>query len=387
MRRLAWRAALGRRGGAVRRGALIALAWAGLAQAYPHFQLSSDVAICASCHVAPAGGGMLTDFGRDQSEDPLSGGGNGGLLHGLLKLPGWVRVSGDVRLAGLANAPGRAEGVELLAFPMQADLSARLGTDVISAVGSVGLRAIARQPQSNGAVVRPPAPPVLSREHYVIYRPDKTPFYVRAGRFFPPYGLRLADHTTYIRRDLGFDLEEEPYGLSAGSVSETWEAHATGYVKDPLHAGGPGELGGAALGEVRAGIAAIGLSGRAAFTAVDRRLQGGPYAKVWLEGPKLLLMAEADGVQQRFQVPGAPSRVQLAAYAGPVWIPLRGLSVGAAYQTFVEDLAVAGTARHAVDLWASYLPISHVEVMLSARAQGIGGNGAWDAILQLHYFL
>src|SRR6185295_9703130 len=118
----------------------------------------------------------------------------------------------------------------------------------------------------------------------------------------------------------------EPYGLSAGAVSEAWEAHLTGYARDPLHAGGPGELGGAALAEVRAGIAAVGLSGRAAFTAVDRRLQAGPYAKVWLEGPKLLLMAEVDGVHQRFQVPGAPSRGQLAAYAGPVWIPLRGLS-------------------------------------------------------------
>jgi hypothetical protein len=369
------------------RWGLLALAWAGLAQAYPHFQLSSDVAICASCHVAPAGGGMLTDFGRDQSEDPLSGGGNGGLLHGLVKLPGWVRVSGDARLAGLANSPGRAEGVELLAFPMQAELSARLGTDVISAVASVGLRGIARQPETNGLLDRPPAPPVLSREHYVLFRPDKTPFYVRAGRFFPPYGLRLADHTTFIRRDLGFDLEEEPYGVSAGAVTEAFEVHGTAYARDPLHAGGPAELGGAALGELRAGIAAIGLSGRAAFTALDRRLQAGPYAKVWLEGPKVLLMAEADGVQQRFQIAGAPSRLQLAAYAGPVWIPLRGLSVGAAYQTFVEDLSVAGTARHAVDLWASYLPISHVEVMLSARGQTAGNNRAWDAMLQLHYFL
>lgn len=366
----------------------VLLSWGGLASAYPHFQLSSDVAMCQSCHVAPAGGGLLTDFGRDQSEDPLSGGGNGGLLHGLVRLPSWARVSGDVRLAGLANAPGRAEGVEWLAFPMQADLSARLGTDVISVVGSVGLRAVARQPEVNsGLPAKPPGLPFLSREHYVIYRPEKTPLYVRGGRFFPPYGLRPADHTTYIRRHLGFDLEEEPYGLSAGAVGEVAEVHATGYVKDPLHAGGPGELGGAVLGELRVGIAALGLSGRAGFTAVDRRLEGGPYVKLWMEDLKLLLMAEADGVHQKFAIPGAPSRYQLAAYAGPVWIPLRGLSVGAAYQTFVEDLAVAGTARHAVDLWASYLPISHVEVMLSARAQGIGASRAWNAMLQLHYFL
>jgi hypothetical protein len=339
--------------------------------------------------VAPAGGGILTDFGRDQSEDPLSGGGNGGLLHGLVRLPSWARVGGDVRLAGLANAPGRAEGVEWLAFPMQADLSARLGTDVISAVASVGLRAVPRQPEVNsGSVARSRAVPILSREHYVIFRPEKTPYYVRGGRFFPPYGLRLADHTTYIRRHLGFDLEEEPYGVSAGAVDEGWEAHATGYVKDPLHAGGPGELGAAALGELRVGIAALGLSGRAGFTAVGRRLEAGPYGKVWLEDLKLLMMAEVDGVHQRFSgVPGAPSRVQLATYLGPVWIPLRGLSVGAAYQAFVEDASVAGTARQAVDVWASWLPISHVEVMLSARTQGIGTTRAWNAMLQLHYFL
>jgi len=367
---------------------LVLAAWSGAAEAYPHFQLSSDVAICQSCHVAPAGGGLLTDFGRDQSEDPLSGGGNGGLLHGLVRLPAWVSVSGDVRLAGLANGAGRAEGVEVLAFPMQADLSARLGTDLVSAVGSVGLRSLARRPPvQSGSVASADPAPVVSREHYVIYRPAKTPFYVRAGRFFAPYGLRVADHTAYVRRHLGFDLEEEPYGLSGGAVSEEWEAHATGYVRDPLHAGGPAELGGAALGELRVGPAAIGLSARAGFTRLDRRFEGGPYAKLWIEAAHLLLMAEADGVYQRFSIPGAPSRVQLAAYGGPVWMPVRGLSVGAAYQAFLEDLAVAGTGRHAVDLWASYLPISHVEVMLSTRAQRIGTDTAWYALLQLHYFL
>ncbi|HVE87602.1 MAG TPA: hypothetical protein VND93_32315, partial [Myxococcales bacterium] len=180
-----------------RRALVLVAAVAGAAaRAYPHFQLSSDVAMCQSCHVAPAGGGMLTDFGRDQSEDPLSGGGNGGLLHGLIRPPGWLRVSGDVRLAGLANAPGRAEGVEWAAFPMQADLSLRVGTDLISVVGSAGLRAVARRPDvQNGSDASPDPSPVLSREHYVIFRPADSPYYVRAGRFFPPYGLRLADHT------------------------------------------------------------------------------------------------------------------------------------------------------------------------------------------------
>ena len=362
--------------------------WGGLAEAYPHFQLSSDVAMCQSCHVSPAGGGILTDFGRDQSEDPLSGGGNGGFLHGLVRLPAWIRVGGDVRAAGLVNAPGRSDGVELLAFPMQADLSARVGTELISGVATVGLRGTARRPPVQGGSVAQGAQlPVISREHYAVLRPANTPLYARAGRFFPPYGLRLADHTTYVRRHLGFDLEEEPYGLSAGAVAEEWEAHATGYVKDPLRAGGPGELGGALLGELRLGSYAFGLSGRAGFTRLDRRLEGGPYVKAWFEGARVLLMAEVDVAHQRFFIPGAPPRVQLATYAGPVWMPVRGLSLGAAHQVYVEDLSVDGIGRQGVDVWASYLPIAHVEVMVSARAQRINADLAWNAMLQLHYFL
>ncbi len=49
----------------------------------------------------------------------------------------------------------------------------------------------------------------ISREHYLMWRPAALGPYVRAGRFFAPFGLRLAEHYAYVRRDLGYNLLEE----------------------------------------------------------------------------------------------------------------------------------------------------------------------------------
>jgi len=45
------------------------------AAAYPQFQFSSGTNRCGQCHYSPAGGGMLTSWGRDESGDTISLGG------------------------------------------------------------------------------------------------------------------------------------------------------------------------------------------------------------------------------------------------------------------------------------------------------------------------
>jgi len=40
--------------------------------------------------------------------------------------------------------------------------------------------------------------------------------YIRMGRFYPVYGWRLPDHTSFIRRDLGFDNNRQVFGVEAG---------------------------------------------------------------------------------------------------------------------------------------------------------------------------
>lgn len=371
--------------------ALIVTALGGTAAAYPHFQLSSGTVRCSACHVGPAGGGPLKAWGRDELGDTLARGGDGGFLHGAVTLPDRLLVGGDVRVAGLANSTGTPDGGTLAVFPMQADVSAAVTAGPVQLVITAGLRGIARTSSPQASDIETLEGPsaasyLVSREHYALYQPADTGVYARAGRFAAPYGLRLVDHTQYVRRYLGFNLLEETYGASGGFVDDDWEAHVTAFTADPLQYAGPGESGLAAMVELHTSTAwLVGLSTRLA-TGDTTRLAAGVHGKLLLDGPALLLQAEVDGVRQMFDDGG--DRTQLLAHVGPVWMPTRGVYVGVAYQAFAEDLAYRAVTRHAGEASVSVLPTAHVEVALTGRAQWIGPQQhATTALLQLHYNL
>jgi hypothetical protein len=370
------------------------LAYAQVANAYPHFQVSSGSVRCAQCHVSPVGGGLLTAWGQEESSDTITGGGDGRFLHGLVTLPDSLQLGGDLRVAALANDVGSREGTELAAFPMQADLAAAVKTGSLTIVGVVGARGRVRSGAPDTAMtsaseVQEPSllGYLISREHYVMYRPDDAAgLYVRAGRFAAPYGLRLADHTAYIRRYLGYNLLEETYGAGVGYLASSIEVHATGFIYDPLQGAARKEAGGALFVEAQPGEAVIGASARASVAPTSTRLQAGIHAKYYLDAPKLLLQGEVDGVREIFD--GGVSRNQLAAYAGPVFTAAQGLYTGVAYQAFAEDLAVHSVLRQGVDAWVSYMPRTHIEIMANVRGQRIGPREhAYLAMLQLHYYL
>ena len=114
---------------------------------------------------------------------------------------------------------------------MQADLSARVALPAgfsLEAVG--GLRGQVREPDllvpiQNYQPVS--TSQLISREHYLMWEPEAVGPYLRVGRFFAPYGLRMAEHILYINRDLGFDELEETYNVSGGFVYPNAELHLT----------------------------------------------------------------------------------------------------------------------------------------------------------------
>jgi hypothetical protein len=187
--------------------AVCVLLVSGSAGAYPQFQLSLGVDRCESCHLSPAGGGLLTAYGRDEAGSTISRGGDGAFLHGAWEPPEWLALGGDFRFATADRFV--ADDNELLAFPMQADVHLRAMTNRFAFAFTAGVRGQSRDPQMTEA-------PVLferltSREHYVAYTRDEAS--IRVGRFFPVFGLRLADHTAYVRRYLGMNLQEESYAV------------------------------------------------------------------------------------------------------------------------------------------------------------------------------
>jgi hypothetical protein len=366
------------------------------AAAYPQFQFSSGTQRCAQCHYAPAGFGLLTSWGRDESADTISRGGDGAFLHGLVTPPSWLALGGDLRLATIRNDVGGTGSPEYASFPMQADLYARtaFGDSGVSLYVAGGFRGTTR-PGAQTAFSHVEA--VISREHYLMWKPSATGAYVRLGRFYAPYGLRMVEHIYYVRRYTGFNLYEETYNLSGGYLDEDWEVHATAFTPppssfpDPLQTVGMRGKGGALYGERRfASMVAVGLQTRFSSASEQRLLQGGAIAKVWLDGAHMLTMAELDF--QRRNVTGGVGFNQAVAFLGVTFFPIKGLMAGAAFEQFQEDLRVGTAGRNAFDVEVNLFPWAHVEFVLLGRYQITGsGNADGEAaslgMLQLHYYL
>lgn len=355
----------------------------GTAEAYPQFQLSTGTDRCSACHFSPGGGGLLTDYGREEAGTTISRGGDGRFLHGAWTPPSWLQLGGDYR--GAFGWKGSEREQEVLAFPMQVDVYARVGGEHLSFNLTAGMRGGARDPQP------PFVERLASREHYAMYRRDSGS-YVRAGRFFPVYGVRSQDHTAYVRRYLGFHTLEEPYGLAVGHEAEAWEAHLSTFVPRPVDLLGSGlpERGVAAYYERRFldDTAALGGQARLGFASTGSRLAAGVVGKRWLPGAEVMLLGELDLVRQAFADAAGPTRYQLAAYGGASKLVATGWMVGAAVHHWQPDLRVR-SARDALEVNVQFFPIAHVELHLLTR---VGGSGDFDdpgllSLLQLHYYL
>jgi hypothetical protein len=217
--------------------AAAAVACALPAAAEPMF-LSRQYARCTTCHYSATGGGLLTPYGRSLSQEEVStwkgtahagaaGGATGeqaflwgvlgtklgGLNAGISLRPSHV----DVRLPGGLK--------ETRTFMMNADLTLAYQAKGWTVYGEIG-----RQPRDSGHDVD-------SYEHWIGYRSEKG-FSVRAGRFFPAYGIRFADHTGYTRRPLGFDTFDQVYALEgtySGDKHLTQVSIGPGYADALLH--------------------------------------------------------------------------------------------------------------------------------------------------------
>ena len=365
------------------------------AEAYPQFQFSSGTQRCAQCHYSPAGGGLLTSWGRDEGADTISRGGDGGLLHGAWTPPDWLALGGDFRGAAIDNDAGSSGPSELAVFPMQADLYGRVGfgNTGLSLYVEGGLRGTTR-PGADTMIDHIES--VMSREHYLMWKPSSTGPYVRVGRFFAPYGLRMVEHIYYVRAVTGFNLYEETYNVSAGYLAEDWELHVTAFTPPPgslplpLRSTATGS-GAAAYAEKRfSDMAALALQGRFTADKEQTLIQGGVVGKLWLDGPRILFLGELD--LQRRATPGGNGSNQMVAYFGPTFFPWKGVMVGLAAERYQEDLRVAGTAHSAFDIELNYFPWAHCEVVLLGRYQ-MNGTGLADGpadslgMLQLHYYL
>jgi hypothetical protein len=381
---------------------LFILGFAGRASAYPQFQLSSGTTRCSQCHFDPAGGGLITAWGRDESADTISRGGDGAFLHGAWTPPSWVALGADVRLAGLVNDAGGYLTPEWVFFPMQADAYARFAFgDQVSLYLEGGVRGDTRPTDSSiGGQFSTIGDRLISTDHYLMWRAGATGPYLRVGRFYAPYGLRFVEHIFYVQRYTGFDIYNQTYNVSGGYVGEEWEVHVTAFAPPPssfpdaLQSVGQRESGGAVYSEKRFNaMALVGLQARIGGNSEMTRYQGGAVGKLWLEQAKLLLMGEGDFTRQIVAVgSGSVGVNQFVSYLGGTFFPIRGLMAGVAYERYQSDLSLSGTGLNAADIEVNFFPSAHFELLAFGRYQFFGPSANDPAtasmfMLQFHYYM
>lgn len=379
------------------------VASATLAHAYPQFQLSQESA-CGACHLSPAGGGLLNDYGRDEAGSTISRGGDGRLLHGAWAPPGWLALGGDFRFAfagkyvtatdadfrGFQPAQGdpvpHTDRRDLLLFPMQADLNLRLTKGNFAFAFTAGVRGVARADRDEQPAL---LERLASREHYVSYTFGARQ--LRIGRFFPVFGLRLPDHTAYVRRYMGLNTYEEPYAIELAHYGDATDVHLTGFVPQPIDVLGSGvrRSGGIVQLEHRWDDKILGGQARVAVGPDDALVTLGGIGKRWLPEAEILMLAELDLQRQTFRGNG-PGRTQIAGYLAASKRVTRGVLVSSGVQLWEPDLTLRATTRQAFEVSAQYFAWAHVELQLLLRASAQGGtveDPSYLSLLQVHYYL
>jgi hypothetical protein len=205
----------------------------GRADAYT-WMIRHSYAGCGVCHADPSGGEVLTLYGRAQSDlllrthfdrtkaDQGEVSSLAGFL-GLFELPPSVMLGGSARLATILK-DGDARF-----FPMQLDLYGQFRVGSFFAGGSVGVARVAvGSPHARAAQVTAAQGKdynVLSRTHYLGMDFEDGAYTARLGRLNLPFGIRIPEHTMWVRDSTRTDRDsDQQHGVALAYNSETLRA-------------------------------------------------------------------------------------------------------------------------------------------------------------------
>jgi hypothetical protein len=193
---------------------LVALLWLLVGPAHAHsWMIREGYATCAECHLDPSGAGLLTDYGRAQSEILMrmpyedrapdwEPGKTKDFLWGAVPLPDWLELGGSSRSAYLLQKSGDVNTHRFI--QMQADVRAHLQIEHFRAYGSI---ALAEEGARGALITSMPDMNIVSREHWVGYDLNDH-MLLRGGRMPLPYGLRVEEHTLLARQATQADIND-----------------------------------------------------------------------------------------------------------------------------------------------------------------------------------
>lgn len=329
---------------------------------------------CTTCHASPSGGGLLNPYGRSLSRELISTWGYQNEeqpLHGLVNWPDQEGahhlIGGDVRYLERRLDSDRGQDTKER-FLMQAQLRFGLLYKQLKFLFSLGSIENPRQSEE----VR-----WVSPEHYVLWN-IKDEFSLRAGRFEPIYGLRLADHNLWVKSDFGLSPWMERNSLEFIYESERQFVSVAGFQSTSAMSANQQNTGySATILQILGERSRVGLSARNSEGQGRRQRALSAHATLSFS-EKLFLLTEYGRVFEN------GSRKE-AGFARLGYELHKGVVPYLQAQTRSNQTGDVRQQRYGLGL--QWFPRPHFEVQTSIeRAHAPAGNFT-EALLQLHYYL
>jgi hypothetical protein len=175
---------------------------------------------CIACHISPAGGGILTPYGKSLASELLT------YNWSQSSKPNTANKISDPASEAVVNTWLTGGDARVLLFhrdneyessyqtiPMQVDVNGAYNSDKYAFVLGLGLSGSRSGGEGSTAFRIPNA--------YGLYRVTDE-INVRGGIFLPAYGLNNSLHTIGTRAPLGFGFKDQRMGLEVSYLAEKW---------------------------------------------------------------------------------------------------------------------------------------------------------------------
>jgi hypothetical protein len=349
----------------------LALGSARVAVAEPYLAVQQGYK-CVACHVNPTGGGLRNSFGLVFAENVMPA------TTLPASAPAWlgqvlqdiVRIGGDLRTdwsrTVVPHSPTQQQ-FALEQFRLYADVS------VI--------------PNLLGVYVDEQVAPGAAQtmEAYARYG-DTSNWYLKAGRFYLPFGWRLQDQTALVRQATGINMTTPDNGVEFGLERANWSGQLD--VTNGAANSGTGS-GYQVTGQLVRVQSVWRIGAASSFTRADagNRQMYGLFAGV-KTGP-IAWLGEADLVRQAGFSDGTRTMIPILAEAD--WEICKGNNLKLAYEYSDPDRNVANNAQTRWSVVYELTPIPFLQARAGFRRyQGIPQNNLQNetfGFLELHAFL
>jgi hypothetical protein len=317
------------------------------AWAEPYLAIKNNLK-CGVCHVNPLGGGMRTAFGNIYGISQLPVDVSDFSAADMGKINDFIGVGANIRY----NAEHSSDDADNTSSTFRID-SAQVYVSITPK--NTGLSFYLDQQVAPGAAV--------NREAYIQYNFADT-HYIKAGKMFVPFGLRLEDDTAFVRQVTGFNFDSSDNGAELGlnygqttvnlfvtngtsSVSNNDDKFLYGFRVERLFSNF--RLGGGAV-----------LNDRATDKQQIYNLYGG------MNWQDISLLAEVDRINTEQQ--GNDDLVQQVALIELNYQWQKGLNLKFTAEYYDPNTDIDENHETRFSLVAEYTPLSNVQLRLGFRS-------------------